>query len=434
MKSISKIFYMRRDMGRKFFTSSLKLTVLSLLLCTQGHAVEDCSWFNLSCPSKVWLDVDYLNWAIKDSPKVVPLVVQSTSAVIAGSPVLAMNQTPLQGNTILIGGEKFKSPMRSGVQVAVGCWFDDCSTWGVEVSYFFLEKKSREQEVASSGLPGTPLLVLPFFDTSTNLESSTPLAATRPISSQQVIPFGGTMSLKVSNEMQGAELNGLWNMDSLIPRNSCTSCSCSEVSLIGGFRYWNFNENLTFSTNIPNATPPIDTFITTDKFDVKNNFFAGQVGLKFKYFFDKFYVKATGKLALGAMCEELTIKGQLITNDFNTIPFTGEPVIYPAGYLGFPTNNGKHRKTTFAVMPEVDVRLGYQILDCLNLEVGYTFFTVNKMIRATNQIDRNINSTQAPAITGVFPTTLVGPETPKALMKTTTFWAQGLTASLKFIY
>lgn len=427
-------------MNRFFFTSSLKLTMFSLLLCLQCHAFEVCSLFNLDyAPSKVWLDVDYLSWGIKDSPTIVPLVVQSTSAVIEFSPVLAINLTPLPGNTVLIGGEKIKSHNRSGTQCSAGCWFDDCLIWGSEVSYFFLQKKSKEHQVSSSGLPGTPLLVMPFFDTSTNLESSTPLAATRPISSGQQVPFGGTMSLKVSNQMQGAELNGLWNMDNFMFCNSwiCpsyNSCTCSEVCLIGGFRYWNFYENMTFSANIPNTLPPIDTFITSDKFDVKNNFYAAQIGLKCKYFFDKFYVKATGKIALGAMCEELKIKGQLLSNDFNTPPFTGTPKIFPAGYLGFPTNNGKHTKTKFAVMPEVDVKLGYQIWDCLNLELGYTFFYTNQMMRATNQIDRNINSTQAPAITGNPSTTVVGTKSPKALMKSTSFWAQGLTAGFEFNY
>lgn len=423
--------------------SPIRLILFSLVFCLQSHAFEGYLEDNSCCSSpKFWVDVDYLCWEIKDSPKIDPLVVQSTSAVIEFSPVLAINLSPLAGNNILIGGNRIKDRIRSGIQGTAGCFFDDCLTWGGEVSYFILEKRSKNKSVHSSGLLGTPILVLPFFDTSVDLESSTPLAAARPITSGLSSPFGGTMSLRVSNDMQGAELNGLWNMGSLASYCGCNSSacygcnngSCSEVYFIGGFRYWNFNEYLTFDVNIPNTLPPIDVFQTSDKFDVRNNFYGGQIGLKCKYFFDKFYVKATGKVAFGAMCEELKIKGHLLTNDFNNPPFTGTAEIFPGGYLAFPTNQGKHTKTMFAIMPEVDVSLGYKILDCLDLEVGYTFFYVNKMMRATNQIDRNINSTQAPAITAIFPTTLEGPATPEALLKTTSFWAQGLTVGLDFSF
>ena len=54
--------------------------------------------------------------------------------------------------------------------------------------------------------------------------------------------YSGAASFRVMNMMQGAELNGVMPF----------TCECGlGMSFLTGFRYWNFDENLRFSTNSP---------------------------------------------------------------------------------------------------------------------------------------------------------------------------------------
>jgi hypothetical protein len=60
---------------------------------------------------------------------------------------------------------------------------------------------------------------------------------------------------------------------------------------------------------------------------------------------------------------------------------------------------------------------------------GYTFLYASNVIRASQQINRNINSAQAPAITGNLPP-LTGLAQPAFRFNASDFWAQGLDVGL----
>lgn len=76
--------------------------------------------------------------------------------------------------------------------------------------------------------------------------------------------------------MQGAELNIFATMPSYLNDYSLTG--------LAGFRYWNFNECLEFTTNSPYIPPHVlDVYKTKDRFNVTNNFFGLQIGLSSEY-------------------------------------------------------------------------------------------------------------------------------------------------------
>jgi hypothetical protein len=59
---------------------------------------------------------------------------------------------------------------------------------------------------------------------------------------------------------------------------------------------------------------------------------------------------------------------------------------------------------------------------------------VNKVARPGNQIDRVINPTGRPAITGEPPAPLTGPARPAFKFNNSDFWAQGLNVGLSFSF
>jgi hypothetical protein len=78
------------------------------------------------------------------------------------------------------------------------------------------------------------------------------------------------------------------------------------------------------------------------------------------------------------------------------------------------------------VVPEVGVKLGYNVAPALELTVGYDFLFISNVIRPTDQIDRNF-SKGLPFLQD--PTATVGPT---RRFKTTSFYAQGVTLGVAF--
>lgn len=395
---------MINEMLKKISTglcASLMLCAASPLLGYDGYSSFGGS-SSCGC-DQFWVDAEYLYWQIKNSPEPVVLVAESSTA-------------PATTIDPVIGGHSVQNNWRSGGKFSLGYWFEDTRHFGVEANYFFLPKESRSKSVSSSGAPGSLTLYAPFID-----------AVTGDVVFDNYIAlpgsFSGIATRKVHNWMQGAELNAV----AVFPCDCCFN-----LSALLGFRYWNFDETLNFTTSSPNVTPPEGVFQTYDKFNVQNNFYGGQIGGSIDYSFDCFSVNVKAKVALGAMCEELGISGATFTNDFNPEPFTGTVVEYAGGYFALPTNIGHHNKTNFAVIPEVAINFGYQFTENFRVNVGYTFLYVSNMLWAGKQIDPVINSSQSVEYNGNPNSSLVGVAKPSANLKTSSLWTQGVNVGLEF--
>jgi len=128
-----------------------------------------------------------------------------------------------------------------------------------------------------------------------------------------------------------------------------------------------------------------------------------------------------GKVALGDTHERIIIDGTTART------FGGVTEVQPGGLLALPTNIGAVNHDRFAVVPELGLKLGYQITPHIKFTVGYTFLYWSEVVRAGDQIDTTVNVTRIP-----FGTTPVGPARPAPLGKTNDFWAQGVNLGLEF--
>ena len=112
---------------------------------------------------------------------------------------------------------------------------------------------------------------------------------------------------------------------------------------------------------------------------------------------------------MGNMNEMLNINGQAIAQSgvFSAIA--------PGGLLAQPTNIGSFSQNRFALIPQVNVKLGYQVLPGLRLTMGYNFTYVTRVLRPGDQVDTTVNGTQ---IAGG---TLIGPARHKRCSTTRAF-------------
>jgi hypothetical protein len=85
------------------------------------------------------------------------------------------------------------------------------------------------------------------------------------------------------------------------------------------------------------------------------------------------------------------------------------------------------------VVPELGLKLGYQITPNIKFTVGYSFLYWSEVVRPGDQINPFVNSNFL-APRSSFPGGVPGPQAPTFVGKTTDFWAQGVSLGLEFKY
>jgi hypothetical protein len=372
-----------------------------------------------------WGGAEYLLWWLKKSPVPFPLV--NTTSDFTAIPPGAFLQP---GTGTLIGEERLNPGLRSGARFEAGAWIDDHRCIGVEGNFFFLESHTVSQSVASSGAPGSPVLVVPFFDADALAESTFPLALPGALA--------GGAALSISSRLQGAEINGAVAV--------CT-CSWLRVDVLAGFRYLDFHESLTFTTNSIGILAPGPgsnnglVLNTIDEFNSHNVFFGPQVGVRGECHLGNLFVEGTAKFAIGDVYQTTTIGGAAVTNFFNAPaggPFTGVPpqLVPGSGIFAQPSNigpTGRNTRHQINWSPEAGVKVGYQLFPWVRVFAGYEFLWTSNFARSGEQFDRFINTAQTvPAAIAGVPS---APGTrPMVSPGGSVFWVQGIDVGLEFRY
>lgn len=378
--------------------TKMLLAVLAAVLAVAGVAAAQTS--SSVDDGRFYGRAEYLLWWTKDAPNQVPLVTKG----FVGTP----------GTDALLGGTDVDFGARHGARLTLGYWLTDDRAWGLEASGFYLPSVSERRTVSSPGPDGADLRV-PFFNALTGHESSSPLSASNPTDGF----FAGTATQRVTSRLWGAEGNVVVGLANPGPW---------RVDLLGGARYLNLSEGLSFATNTPDLSPgPVTVFQTRDVFDTTNDFYGGQLGLRGRYDAGRFTADATLKVAVGAMRQSVDVAGAFRTNYFSSTVQN-----FAGGLFAQPTNIGSYRRDVLAVVPEVGVNVGFRLTDWASMVVGYTFLYASNVTRPGHQIDRVINPTQSGAIDLTNPATLVGPARPQFKFEGSDFWAHGLNAGLAF--
>ncbi len=326
-------------------------------------------------------------------------------------PIITDSYLDAPGVNVLLGGGSVDTNPNAGFKITGAYRID--SRIGVELTGFYIPTRTTSSSVSSTGQPGSIDLFLPYFDVTSNQENVTEIS--------HWPDYRGSAQATLSNNLGGGEFNATWAMP---PRDAW------RVDLLGGFRFLQLRESYTITTSSPYNPPnPSDIWNTTDAFDARNRFYGLQVGARAAYDQGPWVGSAIGKLALGTMQQRVSVNGFLETNDYNNY---GPTQIFPGGYFALPSNSGDHSRNTFAVVPEVALNLGYRLTPQATVYVGYSFLYASNVARPGEQINRNINPTQAVAYGNDPPATLVGAAQPTFNFNTTDFWAQTLSIGLAY--
>lgn len=369
--------------------------------------------------NRIWFSNEYLLYWIKKGPLAEPLVTTSnpTDLGTLGAP----------STRVLFGGEGLDYGTFSGVRTTLGGWLDSEQSIGIVGRGFLLEQRTTSYS-AQSDAGGNPLLAFPVFDprpSGTPLSfSNQPPGATLPgeagLFITQAGNFAGGLTVSSSSRLWGAESNGLLNM----VRNEHW-----QMDGVAGFRYLDLGENMAIETTAHGlsgaGTFAGALFLTHDMFQARNQFYGGQLGLRTAYRYDRATLDLLTQCALGSTHQVVNRDGRTdISNSHDATLTSGT---YAGGLLAVPTNSGRVDHDAFAVVPEVELQIGYAVTPSVRVFVGYNFLYWSNVVRPADQLDRVVNPSQVPAFGGL---SLSGPARPAPILQTTDFWAQGVNFGL----
>jgi hypothetical protein len=368
---------------------------------------------------RFWGSAEYLLWRIRD-PQLPALVTSSpTGTPFATAGVLGQATT-----TVLFGDGPQNMGLFSGGRFTLGYWLAPVdSGLGVQASGFWLGKRS-DSFSTSSDSTGNPPISRPYVSAITGTEQAFTVSSGPPNAFAT-----GAVNAALSSWLRGAEFDF-----------ACAGedTGSSRRTWLLGVRYAELGENLTiiqntnllpgngilFAGNAVLQSP--DGVQISDAFGTRNRFYGAQFGVRQILDFGRFDIDASAKIALGSVHQEVDIQGSSSIVSAGVVT----PAATPGGLLAVGSNIGNTTRNCFAVLPEVDLKVGYKFSENLTAFVGYNFMYLSSVVRPGDQIDRNVNIANVP--TSLAFGLSGGPANPAPQFNRTDFWAQGISFGVLF--
>ena len=157
-----------------------------------------------------------------------------------------------------------------------------------------------------------------------------------------------------------------------------------KVDLLAGYRNFNMSEGVSINENLNFGGGNNQI---SDNYNVNNAFNGGQLGIDAEWrFLPRWSVAGQFKLALGDVHESVGISGSQ-SNPFLFVPNSPAAV----GFFANSSNIGNYSRDQFAVLPEINFRLGLDMCTNVRMFVGYNFLFLSSAVRAGDAIDTTIN-------------------------------------------
>jgi hypothetical protein len=305
---------------------------------------------------------------------------------------------------------------QSGARIGFGYWFD--SDWGVDGSYFQLERGAQHGGIASDPNGVTPIGPM-FLDPSARRLTLVNFARLNVAT--------GDVAAAANNRLWGFETNVRWRVPSVLS---------DRTYFFAGYRQLRYDESLGIGGDrvlLPtNTDPGAFAFSYSDDFGVHNTFYGAQVGFDSEWTCNRFFVDVKGKFALGDVREDWTQVG------FNHVDPTVGAAAQPGfitpnpvgGFLVQKTNFGHFHRDRIAVVPELTLNVGYKLADHVRAFIGYDFLYVSRMTRVGEHIDR-VDASQIPLL-NLNP--IPNARFPRSLEADGRLWTQGVDLGLEFTY
>ena len=352
-------------------------------------------------------------WWVKDAPVSAPLV-----ATLAGNGTNGNNKAVIgePGTTILYGNGVQPFPTFSGLRATAGIWLDDDGTFGIESSGFILGQRTAGYRYSGDS-SGNPNLDIPIYNSvGFNGGPNDKTAGENAFPFSQPSEIVGSTNITSSLRLWGADLSGLVAL---------YRGSSWQLYAVTGFRYLDLFETFSMQTSLTG----IGSFsgergTVSDYFQSRNQFYGGTAGLRTHYQFGAFSLDVTGKLAMGTSHEVLNVRGSYIDSGFN------QPASGNQGIFAQPSNSGNFVANDFAVVPEVILKVAYDVRPWWRISVGYDYLYYSSVVRPADQLSHSLPKSQIFSEGG----TAISATSPVPQFNKSDFYAQGVSFGMTIRY
>lgn len=360
-------------------------------------------------PRRLELRAEYLLWWVRSFG--VPPLLTTSSPQFEG--VIG------QGDTSIITPKRsFTDSLHGGGRFGGTYWLGDNSLWGADFNLFFLGANRNSYTATSNEFP---LLARPFMNLNEMEQDS------------QIIGFPGLFSgyaqVDIETQVWGADVSA---------RRKLLCGPCSNLDLLVGFRYLRLAEELSIteaaalnrgSTLQSIDGGPVRTFgIVTDNFRTVNEFYGPQVGFNYEIRRGRWSANWRTSVAFGTVFQVAEINGGQAFRLSD-----GSSGVAQGGLLALPNANiGRFSQTSFGVLPEVGLQLGYQLTQRARVTLGYNFMYLDSTLRPGDQIDTGLDVTRIPNFPLAQPPEALPLTRPVPQMRESAFFAQGISFGFQY--
>jgi hypothetical protein len=384
--------------------------------CTtcNGMGCPECWFGGYGLLNGLYLRGEFLRW--QSSGMHVPALV-TTNTNANTPPVTQAGVLGANGTKVLYGDQEILGDTVSGGRFYAGLPLDYDQRLILEGEYFSLEEVADSFSQSSGG---TPILARPFFNL-LNSPNNIPGESSELVAYPGVVR--GTVGVEASSTFQGAAARLRYLLccsegcvPSLIGRRGEVQGGY-RMELTGGYRYLKLQDNLRISEELT-STSPTGTFDMFDSFATDNQFHGVELGMLLQTRRGRWTMDLLSRVGIGSTSATSTIAGQTSIND--ATPVAG-------ALLAQSSNIGTFDTSDFALTPELGLTLGFDLTPRFRLLAGYSMIYWSRVLRAGDQIDREVNPNLIPPAV----TPLVGPLRPDQNFVWSDFWAQGVSVGLE---
>ncbi len=380
--------------------------------------------------SRFYGGAEYLFWWAKGAPLAAPLVSTGPIDTTHHGFLINSDATILYGAPFApaVGGNDTQNfPGFSGSRLTFGYWLDSAGRLAVEASAFALQSQSAGFNIQADNT-GNPVLAIPLYNTISYVpgggvgrggppnEDSLPIALPAEAGRQDgnAGVFTGGVSITNTLQLWGADATGVINLH---------RGDAFELSGLGGVRYLNLAEsfNLNYQSVGVSGVYVGDNGTLFDQFQTRNQFYGALLGLRGKYAWGPLWAEVTARAAVGLSHEVLEISG-----GYTSVNYLGPVRTGPEGVFAQPSNEGQYSTDKLALVPEAQIKLGYNVTPAIRVTAGYDFLYYSSVVRPGDNINRDLPKGQTFQQGG----SSVSTASPAPLFKTTDFYVQGFSVGL----
>jgi hypothetical protein len=350
--------------------------------------------------SRMWASLEALGWWTKGSE--VPVL-------MTGDPSAALGVLPTA--TTLFGGGPADYGIQAGARLDFGFWLDNNECLGLGFRVYGLDQGTSN--ISSSAAT----TARPFFNLTggANAEDAYLISSTE--GGRALV---GTLDIELANELIAT---------SFYVKRALYQNYGNRIDFLAGYQFSRMDDSVSFSTTqVDNAGGQLGPINTTrdafEFFDTRNDFHGGDLGFLSKFSDGKVTWTLLTKLGIGSMRQKVKVFG------FSEVDSGGggSPSQTAGDLLTMPTNIGTYTRDRFVLVPELGINMNYQVKRNVALTLGYTFVYWSNVVRATEQIDRNVNLSQANG------GTLTGTPGPTFSWADSHYWVQGINGGVVVTY